>query len=86
MKWNELKELVIAEYDRRNLKSNVRYRALDKVDAFIKEKRPEMMSDVHASFPSDKDTLKKAYEAYKGKQINSAESSAINEIYNQLNC
>ena len=57
MKWNELKELVIAEYDRRNLKSNVRYRALDKVDAFIKEKRPEMMSDVHASFPSDKDTL-----------------------------
>lgn len=56
MKWNELKELVIAEYDRRNLKSNVRYRALDKVDAFIKEKRPEMMSDVHASFPSDKDT------------------------------
>ena len=38
MKWNELKELVIAEYDRRNLKSNVRYRALDKVDAFIKRK------------------------------------------------
>ncbi len=85
MKWNELKELVITEYGRRNLKSDVRYRALDKVEAFIKEKHPNIMSDV-ALFPSDKYAFKNAYEAYKGKHINSAESSAVNEIYNQLKC
>ncbi|WP_296260997.1 hypothetical protein [uncultured Phocaeicola sp.] len=34
MNWEELKKRVIAEYDSRNLKSNVRYSALEKIDAF----------------------------------------------------
>lgn len=32
---NKLKQKVSAEYDRRNLKSRVRYHALDKVIAFL---------------------------------------------------
>lgn len=31
MTWNELKKKVVEEYNRRQLKSDVRYRALDKI-------------------------------------------------------
>ena len=33
MKWEELKKLVISEYDKRNLASDVRYRSLDRIEA-----------------------------------------------------
>ena len=85
MTLNELKQKVSAEYDRRNLKSRVRYHALDKVIAFLGKKYPNATTDVNSALPKDKSKVKAAYIKYKGNEINGAENSVINEIYNQLN-
>lgn len=84
MTWNELKGRTKAEYDSRNLKSDVRYKALNKIETFLLEKYNNVKKDVRTALPSDKKKLKQAYEEYAGKNINSAESSVINEIYNQM--
>ena len=76
----QLKTLVIEELDSRELESIARYSALDKVIPFIKKQYGVDAS----SLPASKDELKDAYEKYKGKILNSAESSVINELYNQL--
>ena len=76
----QLKALVIEELDSRELKSRARYSALDKIIPFIKK---QYGVDV-ASLPAAKEELKAAYEKDKGSAINGAESSVINELYNQL--
>lgn len=76
-----LKECVEKELVSRDLKSNVRFTQLNKVVSFIKEYYGTNISDI----PNDKNVLKSNYETYKGKCLNSAEKSAINELYNQLN-
>ena len=75
-----LKALVIEELDSRELKSRARYSALDKIVPFIKK---QYGVDV-ASLPASKEELKATYEKDKGSAINGAESSVINELYNQL--
>mgnify|MGYP003423221851 CR=1 FL=1 len=77
---DNLKALVVSEYDNRALKSNVRYKALDKIVEFVKSKYGV---DI-AMLPSDKIVIKLAYEEYKGCELNGAESSAVNELYNHL--
>lgn len=72
------------EFDKRNLKSRTRYRALDKIVSYIKESHNGCISILQKS----KLEFKSQYEDYKtsiGQAFSSAESSAINEIYNQLN-
>lgn len=76
----QLKALVEEELNSRNLKSRVRFSALNKVIPFIKNQYGVDTS----SLPESKDELKDAYEKYKGKILNGAESSVINELYNQL--
>ena len=76
-----LKECVEKELVSRNLKSNVRFTQLNKVVSFIKEYYGTNISYI----PNDKNVLKSNYETYKGKCLNSAEKSDINELYNQLN-
>ena len=76
----QLKALVEEELNSRNLKSRVRFSALNKVIPFIKNQYGVDAS----SPPASKDELKDAYEKYKGKILNGAESSVINELYNQL--
>jgi len=76
----QLKTLVISELDGRNLKSRVRYAALDKIIPFIKKQYGVGV----ASLPKSKEEVKAAYEKEKGCAINGAESSVINELYNQL--
>lgn len=83
MNWEELKKRIIAEYDSRNLKSNVRYSALEKIDAFLRKQYPSIIDDVK-SLSADKSVVKGTYKEYKGSELNGAESSVINEIYNQL--
>ena len=84
MKLNELRQRIITEYDSRHLKSKARYNALDKVMNFLKKEYKNVAEDVSASLPEDKNQVKTEYENYMNKRINSAESSVINEIYNQL--
>ena len=37
MTWTELKKTIIAEYDSRNLKSRVRYNAIERIEIFIEQ-------------------------------------------------
>ena len=70
----QLKALVEEKLNSRNLKSRVRFSALNKVIPFIKNQYGVDTS----SLPASKDELKAAC------AINGAESSVINELYNQL--
>lgn len=79
----KLKTAVIKEYDSRQLKSNVRYRALHKIIRFI-ETQYKGSTDCLNSV--DKETMKNLYVRFMGKEVtNGAESSAFNELYNQYN-
>ena len=83
MNLHELEIKVRKEFDRRNLKSNVRYRYLDQIVSYIR--------DYHNGnilvLEKPKTEFKSLYKKYKesiGKAFSQAENSAINEIYNQL--
>ena len=85
MEWNELKKRVVDEYNRRQLKSDVRYMALDKISDYLKAYHKDAITNVSALMNIDRDDLKEAYRNHKpSKKLSGAESSAINEIYNQL--
>jgi len=80
----QLTTAVQTELNRRNLKSpKIRGNALKKVAGFIAINASEYSVNGHIALPSDKNILKKNYECYKGAVLNGAESSVINEIYNQ---
>ncbi|MDE6577193.1 MAG: hypothetical protein K2J82_02500 [Muribaculaceae bacterium] len=85
MNFAEIKKLVVEEYDRRDLKSDVRYKALNDFDEFLKKKDLiEMWNDV-SKFPDSKEIMKELYRRYLDKAVLSgAESSMINEVYNQI--
>ncbi len=84
MNFKELKEQIVKEYDRRKLKSNVRYLALDKVEKFLLQYQSSVTDNVEILQSLDKQAVKTAYENYKQAKINGAESSVINEIYKQI--
>ena len=86
MTFSEIKKQVIAEYDRRQLLSKVRYRALDDFENMLKRSCAELLYDV-SKFPHEKEMMKKVYEEYRksqGLKMSAGASSMINEIYNQL--
>lgn len=80
MTTKDLFKFVNDEYESRNLKSNVRFNALEKVKDFVKKR----YNDDVSCFRQNKNDFKDEYEKYKGKLLNGAESSAINELYNQF--
>ena len=85
MEWNELKKRIADEYDRRQLKSDVRYRALDNIVDYLKAYHKDVITNVSALMSIDRNELKEAYRNHKpSKKLSGAESSAFNEIYNQL--
>ena len=84
MTLSQLTTAVQTEWNRRNLKSpQIRRNALKKIAEFIAVHAPEYLVNGHVILPSDKNILKKNYERDKGTQLSGAESSSINEIYNQ---
>ena len=86
MIFKEIKELVIAEYDRRQLVAKVRYKALDDFEHMLKISCPELIYDV-SKFPYQKEIMKEIYEKYRndqGLKMSDGASSMINEVYNQL--
>lgn len=80
MDFKSLEKFVIREYDSRNLKSRVRYNELSKVVHFLTDKYGTCLD----CMSKGKDTLKHEYELATGKKLNSAASSAFNELFNQL--
>jgi hypothetical protein len=84
MTWRELKKRIITEYDSRNLKSKVRYNAIERVENFIEQYHTQAIEEVKELIALDKQCLKTQYAEQKGRNISGAENSVINEIYNQL--
>ena len=84
MTWTELKKIIIAEYDSRNLKSRVRYNAIERIEILIEQHHAPAIKEVKKLMVVDKQCLKKQYVEQKEKSISGAESSVIDEIYNQL--
>lgn len=83
MTLEEIAIKVRKELDRRNLKSNARYRALDKIVSYIRDFHNGSITVLQ----TPKSEFKHQYENYKiciGQAFSGAENSAINEIYNQL--
>lgn len=80
MNLQSLQSLVEQEYDSRCLKSRVRYNELRKVVNFLMLKYGNSID----SFSKGKDILKLEYEEATGKKLNSAASSAFNELFNQF--
>ena len=80
MNLQSLQSLVVQEYDSRCLKSMVRYNELKKVVNFLRIKYGNSTD----CFSKGKDVLKLEYEEATRKKLNSAASSAFNELFNQL--
>ena len=78
----EIRNKVFAELDSRNLANpSIRKNALDRVLDFIKTSKYHKNESV--ILPGDKRQFKQDYEVHKGKDLTGAESSVINEMYNQ---
>lgn len=85
MKWEELKKLVIAEYDRRNLATNRRNSSINRIEKYLKSNL-QAMDPIKLLLQADKEIKKKKYKDFLGvNKLNGADSSCFNEIYNQLN-
>lgn len=88
---SELQRLVCEELDQRNLKRpSIRKNALTRVCQYIQTCSKNYLHENRLRLPEDKDRFKADYERYKkqyinGKNLSGAESSVINEMYNQLN-
>ena len=84
MRWNELKRLVIAEYDRRNQLSDDIYNILESFGDFL-SKNTKCMSLVRKLRQNDKMVIKEEYRRFKNlDSLDITEERCINEIYNQL--
>lgn len=86
MTLSQLSQAVSAELDRRNLKNpQIRKNALSKVCDFISSHASEYLLNGNIHLPSDKEDFNDAYKSHKGGDgLSGAESSIINEIYNQM--
>lgn len=80
MTTEQLFKNVIAELNSRHLKSNVRFNALGRIKEFVRKKYDYEIS----CFQQDKQSFKQEYKDYKDSELSGAESSAINELYNQF--
>ncbi|MDR2147690.1 MAG: hypothetical protein LBE91_14650 [Tannerella sp.] len=84
MEWREIKTSIQDSLNSRGLKNpNIRLNALDNIEALIRKYFPEYLRDTK-TFPQDKDFFKRVIEGKKGKDLNGAEHSVINEIYYRL--
>jgi hypothetical protein len=85
MKWNELKQSIVKELQSKRLADpKRRISALNKVESIMNEKCPQYIRDTTNFAKIEKDDFKKLIEKAKGKVLNGAENSVINEIYNKI--
>lgn len=62
-----MKKTIIAEYDSRNLKSRVRYNAIERIKIFIEQHHAQAIKEVKELMVVDKQCLKKNMPNKKGK-------------------
>lgn len=85
MEWGELKELIIADLTSRGLKDpTIRIRALEKIINIVQQNYPSYFENIDELLQIGKESFKHKISEKKGKALNSAEKSVINEIYFRL--
>lgn len=62
-----IEKTIIAEYDSRNLKSRVRYNAIERIEIFIEQHHAQAIKEVKELMIIDKQCLKKQYTEQKGE-------------------
>jgi len=82
MEWRVLKKDIQDDLFSRGLADpSIRLRALEKIEGLIREYFPEYIKEPAKFSETDKLVFKEMLTKKKGKNLNSAESSIINEIY-----
>ena len=82
MEWETIKASIIDDLNSRGLKDpSVRIRALERIEALMQEHYPQYIADCVQLKQIGKTIFKKQLAEVKGRNLNSAESSVVNEIY-----
>jgi hypothetical protein len=82
MKWEEIKQSIIDDLMSRGLKDpNIRIRALNNIEALMREHFPNWIANPDELKNVNKDKFKREIFYKKGKSLNGAENTVINEIY-----
>ena len=81
MTWKELKKTIIAEYDSRNLKSRVRYNAIERIEIFIEQHHAQAIKEVKKLMVVDKQCLKKQYSKKPTKKTKIIENRNIRQFF-----
>lgn len=84
MKWEFLKERILYKYTSKNLRTERRIRALDKVEQFIYRNHPNLINNIEELLAISIKDIKNSYKNSMPTRLNGAENSVINEIYKQL--
>ncbi len=85
MVWTEIKESIVADLTSRGLKDpSIRLRALEKIEAIVLQYYPLYFEDMAKLLQIGKESFKRKISEVKGKELNSAEKSVINEIYYRI--
>lgn len=87
MEWLEIKKSIRDDLNSRGLSNpNIRLNALDNIEDILKRHFPEFIQNPQEHFQKvDKSELKEKIAKYKSNgNLNSAESSVINEIYYRI--
>lgn len=85
MEWRELKESIITDLTSRGLKNPmIRIRALEKIESIVRQYYPSYFENIDELLQIGKESFKHKISEKKGKELNSAEKSVINEIYYRL--
>ena len=82
MKWDEIKKTIVDDLSSRGLKDpQIRIRALEKIDKMLHNDLPEYIQNAELFTKTGKEGFKKQITKIKGRDLNGAEKSVINEIY-----
>lgn len=86
MVWERIKKSIVDDLLSRNLSDpRIRLNALENIERIFLKHLIEYIDDPIKNFNAiDKVKLKELLTQYKGKELNGAESSIINEIYRRI--
>ena len=85
MKWEEIKKSIVDDLKSRGLKDpGIRMRALEKIEALMRQYFPAYIDNSEELKHVEKEAFKYMLAEKKGKGLNSAEKSIVNEIYDRL--
>lgn len=80
--WTEVKNDYVKDHLSKPLKApNIRIKALENIEAALKEKNKDLLNDGTLFKRYNENSLRDYYQKLKGKQLNSAEKSVIHSLF-----